>query len=204
MNRSERNIAGLIIAMLSFLFAIGSMTIAIAEGGIVSLTTVPSLPPSTPTREILSTNTPLNISIPTATNTPTPEIANTNTPESTISECPLPDGWIPIVVHSGETIEKIAEVYVTTPELILSGNCLLLDFIQSGSILFVPNIKPSPSPSKSDECGQPPGWVLYTVQSKDTLYSISKEFNISVEDIQWANCMGSSTFIRTGTKIYLP
>lgn len=58
--------------------------------------------------------------------------------------------------------------------------------------------------STENVCGPPEGWVQYTVQSGDNLYRISLKFNITVDELKQANCLGSSTVIVVGEKIYVP
>ena len=60
-----------------------------------------------------------------------------------------------------------------------------------------------PKPTKIN-CGPPLGWVVYIVRYGDTLYSLGMSFGVSVGYLQMANCMGSSTLIRTGQKLWVP
>jgi LysM repeat protein len=60
-----------------------------------------------------------------------------------------------------------------------------------------------PKPTKI-KCGPPPGWVIYVVRYGDTLYSLGLAFGVSVRQLQTANCMGSSTLIRTGQNMWVP
>lgn len=60
-------------------------------------------------------------------------------------------------------------------------------------------IIPSPVP-----CGPYPGWVRYRIQKGDTLFSLSRELNTSVSQLQHANCLGSSTLIRAGHWLWVP
>lgn len=53
-------------------------------------------------------------------------------------------------------------------------------------------------------CGAPPGWVLYVVRVGDTLSSLSRIFNVSIQQLQLANCMGSDTTLYAGRSIYVP
>lgn len=53
----------------------------------------------------------------------------------------------------------------------------------------------------------PPGWSAYTINSGDSLYEISTWFanpKITSAMLQTANCMGSSTNIIVGQRIYVP
>jgi len=53
-------------------------------------------------------------------------------------------------------------------------------------------------------CGKPRGWVIYVVQSGDTLFTLSQTYNVSVSDLQNANCLGTSTLIIAGDRLYVP
>ncbi|MFZ5810130.1 MAG: LysM peptidoglycan-binding domain-containing protein [Chloroflexota bacterium] len=53
-------------------------------------------------------------------------------------------------------------------------------------------------------CGPPASWVIYKVRQGDTLYSISQRTGASIAALQLANCMGTSTTVRTGQNIYVP
>jgi LysM repeat protein len=53
-------------------------------------------------------------------------------------------------------------------------------------------------------CGPPPGWVYYTVQAGDTLFRLSQIFGVSVWQLQFANCLGSSTTIQVGQLLFVP
>jgi LysM repeat protein len=46
--------------------------------------------------------------------------------------------------------------------------------------------------------------VLYPVQPGDTLYRLSVMYAVTVEQLQQANCMGSSTLLVAGKWIYIP
>lgn len=75
----------------------------------------------------------------------------------------------------------------------------------SPTITYVPSLPPDPTATiRVVPCGHPTGWVLYTVQKGDTLYGLSKDFGVTVAQLQLANCLGSSTIIRAGKQIYVP
>lgn len=59
-------------------------------------------------------------------------------------------------------------------------------------------------PTIATPCGHPTGWVQYTVRSGDTLSALSRVLNISIAQLQIANCMGSSTFLYVGQLIWTP
>jgi LysM repeat protein len=54
------------------------------------------------------------------------------------------------------------------------------------------------------QCGRPPGWVQYSVRAGDSFSSLSRVFNLSIAQLQTANCMGNSTFLYVGQLIFTP
>ena len=114
--------------------------------------------------------------------------------------CPKPTGWIPYVVKTGDTLEKLAGQYRTTVEELLSGNCLTGEDFKVELSIHIP-----PLPTRTVvPCGPPSGWILYPVQPGDTLYRLSVMFDVTVEQLQKANCMGTSTLLLVGEWIYVP
>jgi len=54
-------------------------------------------------------------------------------------------------------------------------------------------------------CGPPATWVRnYIVQPGDTLFRIALSYNITYPQLQRGNCMGSSTTIYTGQRLWVP
>jgi LysM repeat protein len=188
---------GLLIALVSILLILGGLTLSFAEGN----TPVPAQT-HTRTRQLSATFTTQFISPTTpATPSPTPlPLTVTFTPSSSPTECPPPAGWVAYVVKSGDTLEGLVARYHTSTETFLQANCLVADIPEIGSTIFVP-----PLPTVTSEvCGPPVGWVQYHVQPGDTLYHLSVEFGVTVQELQHANCMGTSTLLVVGKLLYVP
>ena len=115
--------------------------------------------------------------------------------------CSTPAGWSPTKVQNGDTLESFVSTYNTTINELMQANCLVTDKLVPGTILYVPGIAPTET---TTPCGPPPEWVQYTVQAGDTLYQLSLYYGVSVAELQVANCMGSSTIIRTGQVLFVP
>ena len=67
-------------------------------------------------------------------------------------------------------------------------------------------LPPPPDPTNpppSSGCGPPASWVSYIVQPSDTVYSISSAYNITVNQLMYANCL-TSTAIYTGQPLWVP
>ncbi|MDI6770622.1 MAG: LysM domain-containing protein [Anaerolineales bacterium] len=75
-------------------------------------------------------------------------------------------------------------------------------------IIETPTMPPAPTnqppPRTSIPCGPPGGWIRYTILKGDTLYSLAQYYQVTVKELQRANCMGSLTSLYTGRQIYVP
>ncbi|MBN2390631.1 MAG: LysM peptidoglycan-binding domain-containing protein [Anaerolineae bacterium] len=50
----------------------------------------------------------------------------------------------------------------------------------------------------------PPGWVIYTIQPGDTIYSLARNTGTTIEALAQANCIQDVTKIYAGQKLYVP
>lgn len=212
MKSSQQSIQGLVIVLVTVIMFLGSLVAALAEGQIGGKSPPPAatdtgafIPSPTPPPQISSTSTS-QIDAPTPTSFPvSPTIPfPTSTPALQITHplCNSPDGWVPLITNFGDSLEDIAARYGITVEELKSANCLTGDSLPAGAVLFVPQSQSGAG--GQDGCIPPSGYVQYTVKRGDTLYSLSKAYGVSVAVLQQANCMGSSTNIVTGTKIWVP
>jgi len=126
--------------------------------------------------------------------------------------CHFPPNWMMITINQGDTLESLAQTYQTSPEALIEANCLIVNTLLPDSILYVPEPTVSLTPSQtstprptSTKCTNPPtAWVKYMVHSGDTLYSLAQAFDVTIAEIQAANCLGNSTVIRAGEELWLP
>lgn len=92
-------------------------------------------------------------------------------------------------VKQGETLESIAKYYRVTPYSILNLNPEVKDGVKANTILIIPLAEQRSGGSQTEE-GQAGGvvrFITHQVQRKETLYGISKEYNISIADIKRYN-----------------
>jgi hypothetical protein len=81
---------------------------------------------------------------------------------------------------------------------------------QYGFQLLVPSSTATPNqmvtttPVLEIDCPPPEGWVTYIVNPTDSLFRLSVVFSVSVNDLQFANCMGANTVILPGQKLSVP
>lgn len=193
---------GVIIAILSVLLVLGGIFLSLAETlpAPETPTQIPStLPPSFPTPTAGGTQTPV---LPIETFTSTASASPTATMlQPTLVVCNPPSGWIQVTISGADTIYSLAQRYKTTAESLSAANCLSSLDVPAGFALYVP---PVPTVTVIP-CGPPAGWVrARIVQRGDTLYSIALSYNLSFQQLQRANCMGSSTTIYAGQRLWVP
>ncbi|MBU1661889.1 MAG: LysM peptidoglycan-binding domain-containing protein, partial [Chloroflexi bacterium] len=117
------------------------------------------------------------------------------------TSCPPPSGWVAITVQPGEDLLTLAARYKITREQLLAANCLFSNDLPTGSILYVPPV-PTNTPVP---CGPPAGWIRYTVQPGNTLYSLSQAYGVSLSQLQFANCMPANQYnLVTGQTLWVP
>jgi LysM repeat protein len=209
MQRAGGVFMGLVTALVSSGLVLGSIVLSLTEGGVRLALAPPSTSISFNAEPFLASPTSslpeetLEPGQPTYTSSPIPSPAETETPTlpPPPTDCPPPDGWVPITIAPGDTLRILAGRYGTTQEALAEANCLITSRLIPGSILYVPGPAPTPPPIS---CGPPSGWIFYTVQPGDTLYRLSLTFRVSVSQLQLANCMGNATGLRAGQRIYTP
>lgn len=92
-------------------------------------------------------------------------------------------------VKKGDTLYSIAKMYDTNVNTLKTLNNLSLDDLVVGQLLNVPSSLSSVN--------------TYTVASGDTLYSIAKKFDVSVDEIKETNGL-SSNMLKVGQKLIIP
>ena len=97
-------------------------------------------------------------------------------------------------VQAGDTLYSIARQYNTTVDAIKSLNHLSSNVLSIGQVLKIPT-----SPSDG---GTSPS-VTYTVQAGDTLYSIARRYNTTVDAIKSLNHL-SSNVLSIGQVLQIP
>lgn len=188
---------GLLLGLISLVIVIGGIALALAEGYVPqpALFLASETPGATlfPTSDLATSLDFLLTPFP--SDTPLPSL--TPMPPT---NCPPPSGWRLISVGGGDTLQSIAVYYRTTTEALVQANCLISTSLLPGHTLYVP-----PLPTNTVlACGAPAGWIQYTVKAGDTLFKISQLYRTTVSQLQQANCLGSSSTIFTGQKLWVP
>ncbi|WP_300434538.1 LysM peptidoglycan-binding domain-containing protein [Christiangramia sp.] len=105
-------------------------------------------------------------------------------------------------VKKGETVFSISQSYSIDEEDIYKYNPEAREGIGVNEKLVIP-IKESGSAQKST-VSEAPQFVEHTVKKKETLYSLSKEYNVSVDDIKRYNKQLYSKELQMGETIKIP
>ncbi|MCB9135276.1 MAG: LysM peptidoglycan-binding domain-containing protein [Anaerolineales bacterium] len=216
MSTVRQVLAGIFAGVISLIIIIGGLSLALAEAS----TEIP-LAPFTETPLILPSLEP---GAPTYTPSPVP--SPTATPTQT-PDCPIPLGWEAVTVTSETDLSLLAqERGLALPEL-LAANCLTTDELVDNSLLFVPplSITTTPSPTAAETATTtaaptntalpsatpapvcvpniPSNWIPYTIQPNDTLFGIAQAHGTTVAELQWRNCIVGTT-INVGKILYVP
>ena len=97
-------------------------------------------------------------------------------------------------VVQGETITQIAQKYNCTPSEIFSLNPDAQNGIQPDAIIIIPNAKTVLATADNS----------HLVAPKETLYSISKLYSVSIEELQNANPTLISEGLKAGQNLVIP
>lgn len=226
MQDNRRLALGILLAALLVVFVIFAGITAMAEG--FQLDDSEDIPLATDTASPQPGNTQdtagedgVETALPAFTNTSAPDVSlSTEIPTGTFTPiagaCAYPAEWIPIALSVGNTLEDVAATYNTTVDELVAGNCLPGADVQPGTLLYVPpagmpssTAQSSQDPTKTSTsavatCGAPASWVKYRIRSGDTLFSLAQAYGTTITQLQYANCLGSSTQIITGNDLYVP
>lgn len=104
-------------------------------------------------------------------------------------DLPVEESFVSYTVQSGDSLYSIAKKFGVTVDEIKSLNNMGSNLLSIGQILRIPTSTPNQ--------------ITYIVQSGDSLYSIAKKFNVSVDDIKRANNL-TSNLLSIGQNLIIP
>lgn len=107
-------------------------------------------------------------------------------------------------VEKGRTLYALAKEYnvqqndiiVLNPEIVDNG-------IKEGQVIKIPVLKIKEEQKSEKEVEETPKYITHNVSAGETLYSLSKQYNVSIDDIKNVND-GLLNGLKEGEKIYLP
>ena len=119
-------------------------------------------------------------------------------------------------IRRNDTLSAIAKRFGATVSLLREINRLPQGHrLREGEVLFIPKLQSVPrefKPRVAAASKKPPvqmataaggGKILYRVKDGDTLWDISKSFNVSVQDLKRFNDLGRRSLIRPGDQLIL-
>lgn len=122
-----------------------------------------------------------------------------------------PTGSGRYAVQKGDTLFSISRKYDITVDELRRANSMSADqtALSFGQVLRIPGYSaPAPAAQPSGKSGGQRAATAkkgtYTVKMGDTLFSIAKANNVSVDSLRSVNNMGTSNAIRIGQKLRLP
>ncbi|MBZ0278622.1 MAG: LysM peptidoglycan-binding domain-containing protein [Anaerolineae bacterium] len=187
-------------------------------------TDIPTVSGVTPSTE--SSATPLPVR--TSSLTPKPASATPlpvqTEPQNTVSASATP---LPVLASSSPTSKPaatatttIARTQTPLPTLTFTptSTITMLPASNTSTVTLIPTltevpntlptvtgiVSPLPTTAVPVECPPPIGWATYTVQRGDTLFSIARQTNSTVRELQGANCLMNVNAIFAGTQLYVP
>lgn len=116
--------------------------------------------------------------------------------------------YIKHTVVKGETINIIAQKYRITPYDIYKLNPDSQNGIQLDSVLLIPSSTvpntTNTTPQSSADISQNTNPITHLVQPKETLYSLSKQYNVTIDEIKAANGDLLKDGLKIGQNIKIP
>ncbi|MGM9879035.1 MAG: LysM peptidoglycan-binding domain-containing protein [Bacilli bacterium] len=103
-----------------------------------------------------------------------------------------PGDYVVYTVKSGDSLWNIANQYGVSVNDIVDYNNLGTTLLQIGQQLLIPSI----DKNNSDQ-------IIYVVKSGDSLWSIAKKYNITVDELKEANNL-SSNMLSIGKQLVIP
>jgi LysM repeat protein/ABC-type branched-subunit amino acid transport system substrate-binding protein len=108
------------------------------------------------------------------------------------------------IVAKGETINMIAQKYKVTPYDIYSLNPDSQNGIQQDSVLLIPTSTSVVVIHSSQNAPQNNNTISHLVQPKETLYSISKQYGVTIDALKTANGDLLNNGLKIGLNIKIP
>lgn len=108
-------------------------------------------------------------------------------------------------VEKGETVSSISKKYKVTPYDIYRLNPDAKNGLKTDSVLLIPNNPVKPLPAGTEVKAKPTKVTntIHTVASGETLFSISKRYNVAVADLEKANT-GQTAALKIGQELVIP
>jgi LysM repeat protein len=150
--------------------------------------------------EIVATNPELSAGLKEGQKLLIPAVASTETP---VIIKPVSSNDKTHVVEKSETLYGISRKYDVSMEEMVEANPGIENGISIGQTLIIPESKTPKAPKVESKIVFYDTTIVHTVLDHETMYSISKRFMVSVEELQKVNGL-KSTKIKPGETIKIP
>lgn len=107
-------------------------------------------------------------------------------------------------VEKGETVASIAKKYKITPYDIYRLNPDAKNGIKENTTLLIPEASKAPQTTPVKEQPTKIANTIHKVEPKETLYSLAKQYNVSVDDIKKANGTTLDNGLQIGQEVIIP
>lgn len=108
---------------------------------------------------------------------------------------PEPGKYIEYIVAPGDSLYSIANKFNTTVNDLISYNNLSTTSLSIGQKLFIPSTGELPQPTED--------YIIYKVQSGDSLYALAQKYNTTMSEIMSLNNL-SSSLLSIGQELKIP
>jgi hypothetical protein len=208
MKRSPSLVEGLIIALVVALLVTGVVFLVAFEYFKIN----PKVSQQTVTIESA-------VKLPITETGATPMGTSTKIPAKSLTPtgCPLPEGWEPYEMKSGDSLESLAGARLTVLADVMAANCLTRPGALPGTIIYLPPPPPTITPTITSTstitpkptttlrpCDYPKNWVRYNLKPGDTLFKLGVLFQTSEVDLLTGNCMTFGTALHAGDVLMVP
>lgn len=112
-------------------------------------------------------------------------------------------GYIKHRVNRGETVSKIAREYGLSVTELIEHNPEAKNGIRENEFVLIPNKEPQPIVKDSKKVMETPPIKTHVVEVKETIYSLTRKFKISVQDIYKWNPGLKENGLKVGETIYI-
>lgn len=107
------------------------------------------------------------------------------------------------IISKGDNITSIAKKYGVKPKAILDANPNAPKILKLNSVLLIPNSNQTIATTNEVASGNNTS-ASHEVLAKETLWGISKKYNVSVEDLKKANPLLETEGLKIGQQIVIP
>jgi peptidoglycan DL-endopeptidase LytE len=112
--------------------------------------------------------------------------------------------YIKHTISKGDNITTIAKKYGVKPKAIIDANPNAPKILKLNSVLLIPNTKQTTVATTNEVAVINNTSGTHEVLAKETLWGISKKYNISVEDLKKSNPLLETEGLKIGQQIIIP